>query len=142
MTRPTLNSIAKSASKPSSESLILATATDEQVSADLTTTPQHKRHLQSLSSSVINKSELLALFTLPSSEPFMADVSAAHTSVCDGDIANADADIIGDTIEFSVADQRLALYQAQHERTRLLYKASANSRPTYLVQSLKTQFIE
>ena len=42
----------------------------------------------------------------------------------------------------SVAEQRLALYRDQHERTRLLYLAPANVRPTYLVQTLKTQFAE
>ena len=44
--------------------------------------------------------------------------------------------------ESNVAAQRIALYHDQHERTRLLYMASANTRPTYLVQTLKSQFAE
>src|SRR5690606_25128390 len=44
--------------------------------------------------------------------------------------------------ETNVAAQRVALYHAQHERTRQLYMASAATRPTYLVQTLKTQFAE
>ena len=72
---------------------------------------------------VIDKAALLALFTTPISES--ASVQAAE---------GAD--------ESSVAEQRVALYHAQHERTRLLYLASASMRPTYLVQILKPQFVE
>ncbi|WP_228284496.1 MULTISPECIES: hypothetical protein [unclassified Psychrobacter] len=46
------------------------------------------------------------------------------------------------TTESSVAEQRLALYINQHERMRLLYTMPEEERPTYLVQTLKTQFIE
>ncbi len=71
-------------------------------------------------SMVMDKSALLALFTTPISESIAAE--------------GAD--------ESSVAERRAALYRTQHERTRLLYLASANMRPTYLVQTLKSQFIE
>jgi len=73
----------------------------------------------------IDKAALLALFiTSPS--------AASNTQ------AMQDAD----TSESSVAEQRVALYHAQHERTRLLYLAPASTRPTYLVQTLKPQFAE
>ena len=41
-----------------------------------------------------------------------------------------------------VSEQRLALYQAQQQRTQSLYLASENIRPTYLAPLLKPQFIE
>ncbi len=56
--------------------------------------------------------------------------------------ANTQSSAVLDDSEGSVAEQRLALYHAQHERTRLLYLAPAHLRPTYLVQTLKTQFAE
>ena len=40
------------------------------------------------------------------------------------------------------AEQRLRLYQQQLQRTKQLYMASADIRPTYLVQHLKSQFDE
>ena len=66
----------------------------------------------------ISKAELIALFTAP---------FVLHTT---------------EASEPSIAEQRLALYRAQHERTRQLYAASSSTRPTYLVQTLKTQFAE
>lgn len=72
----------------------------------------------------LSKAELLALFTMQS------DATLSHT------------DQAQETVESSVAEQRLALYHEQHERTRLLYLAPASTRPTYLVQTLKTQFAE
>lgn len=72
----------------------------------------------------LSKAELLALFTTPS------DATLSHTDQAE------------ETVESSVAEQRLALYHEQHERTRLLYLAPASTRPTYLVQTLKTQFAE
>ena len=41
-----------------------------------------------------------------------------------------------------VHKQRLALYQAQYQRTASLYSASEATRPTYLVPLLMSQFIE
>lgn len=69
-----------------------------------------------------DKAMLLALFTLPET-----DSEAKQTTVVS---------------ETNVAAQRVALYHRQHERTRQLYMASAATRPTYLVQTLKTQFAE
>jgi len=69
-----------------------------------------------------DKAALLSLFTTSSSL-----TSVIHAT---------------DTAESSVTELRLTLYRTQHERTRLLYLASANVRPTYLVQTLKSQFAE
>ncbi len=80
---------------------------------------------QSTQSIAANKADLLALFTLSSSEAVSAQGSDAHK-----------------TSDLTVSEQRIALYQAQHERTRQLYLAPASARPTYLVQTLKTQFAE
>ena len=71
-----------------------------------------------------DKAALLALFTLSASE--QAGVESTVTAVS----------------ETNIAAQRVALYHAQHERTRLLYMASTATRPTYLVQTLKAQFAE
>lgn len=71
-----------------------------------------------------NKAELLKLFSVST------EVDASHSTQAAKDI------------EGSVVDQRLALYHTQYERTRLLYLAPASMRPTYLVQTLKTQFAE
>lgn len=80
---------------------------------------------QSRQSLALDKAALLALFTMSPSE--------ASTTQTIQDT---------DTSETSVAEQRVALYRAQHERTRLLYLAPASTRPTYLVQTLKPQFEE
>ncbi len=72
-----------------------------------------------------DKADLLALFTLPSFKSTSTQANQADS-----------------TSELSVAEQRIALYCAQHERTRLLYLAPPSTRPTYLVQTLKTQFAE
>lgn len=70
---------------------------------------------------MLTKAELLALFSVP--------VLPIQTL---NDNANNQ----------QAAKQRVALYQSQLERTRQLYMASIHSRPTYLVQSLKAQFVE
>ena len=71
-----------------------------------------------------NKAELVELFSVSTSAGINASVQLTEDH------------------ELSVAEQRLALYHAQHERTRLLYLAPASMRPTYLVQTLKAQFAE
>ena len=135
MTRPILKSSAKAALKDSSQKVSTASNVEDVACADLANRQQHSSHL---ASSVLNKSELLALFTLPLPQALSTDFSTADSSVADINLTNA----IDDTIELTVAEQRLALYHSQHQRTRLLYQATANSRPTYLIQSLKNQFIE
>lgn len=80
-----------------------------------------------------DKAALLALFTLPDTDKAVA---ASETSG-DSGVASKPA-----TTDANIAAQRVALYHTQHERTRLLYLASANTRPTYLVQTLKSQFAE
>lgn len=77
-----------------------------------------------------DKTELLALFMLADEDAITAEQSKKKTET--DKPAN----------EPSVAEQRVALYQNQHERTRLLYTAAAGTRPTYLVQTLKSQFTE
>ena len=79
----------------------------------------------------LDKAALLALFTLPDAES-----GAEQASL------NALSSSESNSSETNVATQRLALYRRQHERTRQLYMASAATRPTYLVQTLKTQFAE
>ncbi|WP_201598048.1 hypothetical protein [Psychrobacter vallis] len=77
-----------------------------------------------------DKAALLALFTLSSVEEVA------------GEIKDGDDTASATPTESSIAELRVALYHAQHERTRLLYMASATVRPTYLVQTLKSQFVE
>lgn len=79
----------------------------------------------------LDKAALLALFTLPDAESGTEQVSLDFPSSSESNSS-----------ETNVAMQRLALYRRQHERTRQLYMASAATRPTYLVQTLKTQFAE
>lgn len=83
---------------------------------------------------VLDKSELLALFTLPS------DTQQSTNTLFDSHLLNQS--VPADTSESNTDAQRVALYRAQHERTRLLYTAPESSRPTYLIQTLKPQFTE
>ena len=85
---------------------------------------------------VPNKAVLLTLFTLPDTKKAITDVTSTEQVEANAVAATPAAS------EESVAAQRVALYRTQHERTRLLYMASANTRPTYLVQTLKPQFAE
>lgn len=93
-----------------------------------------------------DKATLLALFTLPDIEEAVVEETIAKEA-----IVNAEANELSNTYtatqqpatsEINIAEQRVALYRTQHERTRLLYMASAATRPTYLVQTLKSQFAE
>ena len=93
-----------------------------------------------------DKAMLLALFTLPDIEEAVVEETIAKEA-----IVNAEANELSNThtatqqpatSEINIAEQRVALYRTQHERTRLLYMASAATRPTYLVQTLKSQFAE
>ena len=85
----------------------------------------------------LDKASLLALFVLPDRQ----DAIAGHTPA-ESTSVNAHAESSTALTESSIAEQRVALYHTQHERTRLLYVASAAIRPTYLVQTLKSQFAE
>lgn len=80
-----------------------------------------------------DKAALLALFMLPNAEDMTIKAGDVGTDF--------DASSMALT-EGSIAEQRVSLYHAQHERTRLLYVASTATRPTYLVQTLKSQFAE
>lgn len=81
-----------------------------------------------------DKAALLALFTLPASEQAGVDNTALKSTRVESTVTAVS--------ETNIAAQRVALYHAQHERTRLLYMASTATRPTYLVQTLKAQFAE
>lgn len=93
-----------------------------------------------------DKATLLALFTLPDIEEAVVEETIAKEA-----IVNAEANELSNihtamqqpaTSEINIAEQRVSLYRTQHDRTRLLYMASAATRPTYLVQTLKSQFAE
>ncbi|MGO2622679.1 MAG: hypothetical protein ACTH8Z_06880 [Psychrobacter sp.] len=92
-----------------------------------------------------DKAMLLALFTLPDTEKSVTQDAAIKKAAIKkgGELPNTSKTMQNTTAsETSVAAQRVALYHTQHERTRLLYLASTATRPTYLVQTLKTQFAE
>ena len=87
-----------------------------------------------------DKAMLLALFTLPDIEEA---VVKEVVKVAADELSNTHSVMQQPaTSEINIAEQRVALYRTQHERTRLLYMASAATRPTYLVQTLKSQFAE
>ena len=91
----------------------------------------------------LDKAALLALFVLPKAQK-TADAGAEHKRSASGVPNPKDTAVqsLATTDESSIAAQRVALYHAQHERTRLLYMATSSTRPTYLVQTLKPQFAE
>ena len=88
----------------------------------------------------LDKAALLALFILPNNDDSFSETNSVNINTANQIITNQ-IPTTADS-ESSVATQRLALYQAQHARTQQLYLASAATRPTYLVQTLKTQFAE
>ena len=94
----------------------------------------------------LDKAALLALFVIPSDTPASNEpLSDNHSDTDNSDTNSFDtnsSDVNKSEASVDANSQRVALYRAQHERTRLLYLASASSRPTYLVQTLKPQFIE
>ncbi|WP_372861659.1 hypothetical protein [Psychrobacter sp.] len=104
-----------------------------------------KRGRKDKAGATLDKAMLLALFTLPDIEEAVAKETVVK------EVVKAAADELSNTpsrvqqpaaSEMNIAEQRVALYRTQHERTRLLYMASAATRPTYLVQTLKSQFAE
>ena len=107
---------------------------------------EQKNILQAESITALDKAALLALFVLPNADDSVVEkaesskLSASHSNAVSQTSINAN--LAASTSESSVAAQRVALYQAQHKRTQQLYLASAMTRPTYLVQTLKTQFAE
>ena len=102
-------------------------SSDHAISIDKATTSDEQTNKDSVyrksssSTAAPNKAELVQRFLVP---------------------VAIDQSVAAPDTQGSVAEQRLALYRDQHERTRLLYLAPANVRPTYLVQTLKTQFAE
>ncbi|MCG3872921.1 hypothetical protein [Psychrobacter sp. Ps7] len=104
-----------------------------------------KRGRKDKAGATLDKAMLLALFTLPDIEEAVVKETVVK------EVVKGAADELSNThstvqqpaaSEMNIAEQRVALYRTQHERTRLLYMASAATRPTYLVQTLKSQFVE
>ena len=150
-----LNTTDKTSAKSSHKLVSTTTATDksttEQATAMELATQQSHNMSQSVADIALTKAELLDLFIVPVTS-INAETNAGVQSSFDKGLSDkgllvkysasaVDAPVTTAT-ETSVADQRLALYRNQHARTRLLYQASANNRPTYLVQNLKPQFLE
>ena len=99
-----------------------------------------KRGRKDKAGATLDKAMLLALFTLPDIEEA---VVKEVVKVAADELSNTHSVMQQPaTSEMNIAEQRVALYRTQHERTRLLYMASAATRPTYLVQTLKSQFAE
>lgn len=84
---------------------------------------------------ILDKAGLLALFTVPTAVEMPNHSLSSHPLL-------AHSSIVSGSSEMSVERLRILHYQWQHERTRQLYMASAHTRPTYLVQILKRQFVE
>ena len=100
-----------------------------------------KRGLKDKAGTTPDKAMLLALFTLPDIEE--ADLEETVVKAAVDELSNTHSVMQQPaTSEMNIAEQRVALYRTQHERTRLLYMASTATRPTYLVQTLKSQFAE
>ena len=100
-----------------------------------------KRGRKDKAGATLDKAMLLALFTLPDIEK--AVVKETGVKAVADELSNTHSSMQQPaTSEINIAEQRVALYRTQHERTRLLYMASAATRPTYLVQTLKSQFAE
>ena len=101
---------------------------------------QQEDNIQTDVSTVLNKAALLALFILPNADDSLAQTNSLNIHTTNQTLTNPSLTTADS--ESSVAAQRVTLYQAQHSRTQQLYLASAATRPTYLVQTLKTQFAE
>ncbi|MEN6669843.1 hypothetical protein AAJP47_05660 [Psychrobacter sp. B38] len=140
MTEPT----AKTTANPNNQKGSTSSAKNQSNTTDNTANAENKDSQRLLDKSQKeavpespNKAALLALFVLPDSEEAASkDGSKESEKLTASDTSSAALS------ESSIAKQRVALYHAQHERTRLLYVASADIRPTYLVQTLKSQFVE
>ena len=101
---------------------------------------EQEKNTQAAVITTLDKAALLALFILPNNDDSLAENNSVNINTANQILTNQ-ISTTADS-ENSVATQRLALYQAQYERTQQLYLASAATRPTYLVQTLKTQFAE
>lgn len=137
MTQPILNTTDKILTKSSCDDDSAMIVTGEQDYIEKIVEDSCELHSKKVATVRLTKAELLDLFTVSATSiatEAQQSLSSEGASFLDTTFNTA--------IESSVTDQRLALYQAQYERTRLLYQASASSRPTYLIQALKTQFVE
>lgn len=134
MTEPT----AKPSTEANSHQGTTATAKKEQKSdkANAQDNVHASKTVSANTAEMPDKAALLTLFTLSDTKESIDEVGASEQLDTDTSTIQSTAN------ESNVAAQRVALYHTQHERTRLLYMASANTRPTYLVQTLKSQFAE
>ncbi|MGP4862739.1 hypothetical protein ACTXGK_00920 [Psychrobacter sp. T6-5] len=134
MTEPT----AKPSTEANSHQGTTATAKKEQKSdkANAQDNVHTGKTVSANTAEMPDKAALLTLFTLSDTKESIDEVGASEQLDTDTSTIQSTAN------ESNVAAQRVALYHTQHERTRLLYMASANTRPTYLVQTLKSQFAE
>ena len=148
MTEPTAKPSVKSSNFPNTSQDIFASAhksskATNKVNAENKQSDsniQQEKNIQTGVVTALKKAELLALFVLPTADDSLAqnnslNIYTTNQTLTNPSLTTADS-------ESSVATQRVALYEAQHERTQQLYLASAATRPTYLVQTLKTQFVE
>ena len=141
MTEPTAKSTVTSNSQRTTASATsTANADKKDVKGKVRNKPHTAKNKQKVDvTPALDKASLLALFTLPDAESNTesnVELGAEQASL------NALSSSESNSSETNIATQRLALYRRQHERTRQLYMASAATRPTYLVQTLKTQFAE
>ena len=121
MTQPTSKSVAEASAK---QGLSVPIPEDSTLQNQLSKQQSYEDEQQNSTMPMLDKAGLLALFVRPI------------------DTAPDSSNSATDTNESNAMTQRVMLYQEQHERTCLLYKAPANVRPTYLVQTLKQQFAE
>ena len=143
MTEPTAKPSVKSSNFPDASQDISASAYNSSKATNKVNAEnkqselniQQEKNTQTGVVTALNKAALLALFVLPSVEADSVNANTATHSVRNLSLTASDSDS-------SVVTQRVALYEAQHARTQQLYLASAATRPTYLVQTLKTQFLE
>ena len=138
MTEPTAKPTTKSNSQQGASTPVKNDSSINKNDVENTQSPSKNKPKNSVEL-LPDKAALLALFTLPTSEQAGVD----NTALKNTGLKNIEVESTVTAVsETNIAEQRVALYHAQHERTRLLYMASAATRPTYLVQTLKAQFAE
>lgn len=137
MTEPTAKpTVTSNSQRTTASATSTANANKKDVKSKAKNKPRTAKNKQKTNiTPALDKAALLALFTLSNTESNVElGVEQASLNTLSSSESNSS--------ETNIAAQRLALYRRQHERTRQLYMASAATRPTYLVQTLKTQFAE
>ena len=137
MTEPT----AKTTAQSSSQSATATPAINKKKQASKKQAKNKQRDIKNDVASMPDKAAILALFTLPATELTANALDSTEKKMGTTPVTTVASQTQAPS-ETNVAAQRITLYQSQHERTRLLYMAPASARPTYLVQTLKAQFVE